>query len=798
MGLSGFLTALSEAGVDEWINLDGGKDESSASVHGTRVGVDALCWLHRGLYAAADGLHNGNPEERRHVNYVINMTNMLKDKGLDMILVFDGRPLPPKLSVMKERYLKRCEARVIAEMNVENGDSKAARKNMQKGNSVNSNMICLLVHELKKNKIKFMFAPYEADAQLAYLQKNKIIDAVITEDSDSLLFGTGEIWTKMKREGTTFQFKKIKLCNVLRAEDSPFCGFTIKHLRWYACLTGCDYLKKLKGIGPVLAKRIVTNPKVTSIRKLFDQLNLFENLRNQINDEYIRNFEKSALIFKYQTVWDYNPQDPTKTEHGQISLRPFDSKDFVSCVDQQSLLTNAGCIGTAIRTANTTTLSSTSSSSKSNSNALLESEDDNRLDFLGKVLDQRTMHSIVLGQICAYSLINQEQSYLIQQRLHNMLKNKEIDRERLVVASNDESHSNNRYPLQDMINASTSSEENQENGYDGATDSQGKKNLMVNQSMPINLSKIPGFFSEQLVKALGEIGGGNEVIINEVDANNTNIDGSNLLEFLSSDPKEVVNNIQEGVLDDDNSRGGNAEFDVVSLKGEAISTSPYNKAVNGANLSGSSDICSSRSGLPSMLKRRFREQERGSEISWNNIHQGQDQKEIMEVTKEIRSKCNRIKGDTAMSSFSTANQSASSSLVQEVLLEKMDNFMEHGINTKRSDDGTLKDMHQMLPMKSVQKRQESQNLENSAINPAYDRGNNSMVGSAVAVDGGGVWSEALNAIGSSIYGSDNSKIIDISDSASQDKSEGSQAEVTKNVWEEKLKNAGFNNSVYQL
>ena len=67
MGLSGFLTALSEAGVDEWINLDGGKDESSASVHGTRVGVDALCWLHRGLYAAADGLHNGNPEERRQV-----------------------------------------------------------------------------------------------------------------------------------------------------------------------------------------------------------------------------------------------------------------------------------------------------------------------------------------------------------------------------------------------------------------------------------------------------------------------------------------------------------------------------------------------------------------------------------------------------------------------------------------------------------------------------------------------------------------------------------------------------------
>ena len=32
-------------------------------------------------------------------------------------------------------------------------------------------------------------APYEADAQLTYLQKEGIVDFVITEDSDMLVFG---------------------------------------------------------------------------------------------------------------------------------------------------------------------------------------------------------------------------------------------------------------------------------------------------------------------------------------------------------------------------------------------------------------------------------------------------------------------------------------------------------------------------------------------------------------------------------------------------------------------------------
>lgn len=42
-----------------------------------------------------------------------------------------------------------------------------------------------------------MTAPFEADAQLAYLNKIQYIDAIVTEDSDLLLFGGKKIIFKM-------------------------------------------------------------------------------------------------------------------------------------------------------------------------------------------------------------------------------------------------------------------------------------------------------------------------------------------------------------------------------------------------------------------------------------------------------------------------------------------------------------------------------------------------------------------------------------------------------------------------
>lgn len=45
-------------------------------------------------------------------------------------------------------------------------------------------------------------APYEADSQLAYLSKEGIVDLVITEDSDLLVFGCEKVKAYSFRSGS--------------------------------------------------------------------------------------------------------------------------------------------------------------------------------------------------------------------------------------------------------------------------------------------------------------------------------------------------------------------------------------------------------------------------------------------------------------------------------------------------------------------------------------------------------------------------------------------------------------------
>lgn len=50
-----------------------------------------------------------------------------------------------------------------------------------------------LMHECRKLDVDCIVAPYEADAQLAFLNVSGIADYVITEDSDLTLFGCKKV-----------------------------------------------------------------------------------------------------------------------------------------------------------------------------------------------------------------------------------------------------------------------------------------------------------------------------------------------------------------------------------------------------------------------------------------------------------------------------------------------------------------------------------------------------------------------------------------------------------------------------
>lgn len=71
-------------------------------------------------------------------------------------------------------------------------------------------------------------APYEADAQLAYLEKNNIIDGVITEDSDLLVFGCKTVLFKLDEAGACVE---IKQDNFAQCKEYNLKGWTFAEFR---------------------------------------------------------------------------------------------------------------------------------------------------------------------------------------------------------------------------------------------------------------------------------------------------------------------------------------------------------------------------------------------------------------------------------------------------------------------------------------------------------------------------------------------------------------------------------------
>lgn len=66
-------------------------------------------------------------------------------------------------------------------------------------------------------------APYEADAQMAYLARRGDVHAVITEDSDLLTYGCPRVLFKMDKAGGG---EEICVSDLERCRELPMAGFT--------------------------------------------------------------------------------------------------------------------------------------------------------------------------------------------------------------------------------------------------------------------------------------------------------------------------------------------------------------------------------------------------------------------------------------------------------------------------------------------------------------------------------------------------------------------------------------------
>ncbi|KAK2971884.1 hypothetical protein RJ640_015404 [Escallonia rubra] len=222
---------------------------------GKRVGIDAYSWLHKG----------GN------------------------VLV-------------TLQYRRRKGNHDLAMAKLEEGNVNAAIELFQRAINITPLMAHQLIQILKSENIEFVVAPYEADAQLAYLsgieaEKGGIV-AVISEDSDLLAYGCPAVVFKMDRHGNG---EEIVLDKVFDPARVPSLGNLNKELFTGMCvLAGCDFLPSVPGIGPSKAYSLVS--KYRNLDRVLSILKFAKG--NQMPEDYVKSFKEAVAAFQHARIYD--------------------------------------------------------------------------------------------------------------------------------------------------------------------------------------------------------------------------------------------------------------------------------------------------------------------------------------------------------------------------------------------------------------------------------------------------------------------------------------------------------------
>lgn len=116
-------------------------------------------------------------------------------------------------------------------------------------------------------------AKSEAEAQCAWLNKNKLVEGIIGEDIDSIVFGADILVKNFNRSDIATEIDLNKVLTALEINQNQFIDFCI--------LCGCDYTSKIPGIGPVKALKLLKT--AGNIEGVISLINDDNSLRSKHN-----------------------------------------------------------------------------------------------------------------------------------------------------------------------------------------------------------------------------------------------------------------------------------------------------------------------------------------------------------------------------------------------------------------------------------------------------------------------------------------------------------------------------------
>ncbi|KAI9294083.1 PIN domain-like protein, partial [Neoconidiobolus thromboides FSU 785] len=263
---------------------------------GKVVGVDGYIWLYKAVFSCAYemGLGYRSP---KFDSYLSKLLDMFDHFGVSPYFVFDGSDLPAKKCTNNKRDETRWDNIHKAKKFHEEGNRTEAENYFRKCIIISQEVAMGFIYILRERKVKYMVAPFEADAQLAYLAKTNQVDAVISEDSDLLVYECPTVIYKLnlQGEGIEINYKDIPTVPILGKQYSD-----PKKFRHLCILAGCDYLPNIRGIGLKKAIRYLKDSK--TYLNAINGIRLSEKF--EVPHNYEKEFYRADLTFQYQRVFD--------------------------------------------------------------------------------------------------------------------------------------------------------------------------------------------------------------------------------------------------------------------------------------------------------------------------------------------------------------------------------------------------------------------------------------------------------------------------------------------------------------
>ncbi|KAM4058437.1 transcription factor s-II (TFIIS), central domain-containing protein [Hirsutella rhossiliensis] len=153
--------------------------------------------------------------------------------------------------------------------------------------------------------IPYITAPMEAEAQCAELVNLGIVDGIVTDDSDTFLFGGTRVYKNM------FNSNKFVEC-YLGADLEKELSLSREQLISLAQLLGSDYTEGLSGVGPVTAVEILSEfPGKTGLEEFRDWWTAVQSQAGpkeaDASSQFRRKFRKSQATKLFLPVGFPNP-----------------------------------------------------------------------------------------------------------------------------------------------------------------------------------------------------------------------------------------------------------------------------------------------------------------------------------------------------------------------------------------------------------------------------------------------------------------------------------------------------------